>query len=128
MKGVHHFDRGFDGAYWIRGQEGDKPLLKGDLPPRMEVDGAKTRVDPRLANTRLWQFGDPAFVDQSRLGLGGGPLLRAHGADGEPLAGGKSRLRAVFAVGGFFRRARAVGFRRNISWAAMTHRGTTARR
>ena len=53
MKGVHHFDRGFDGAYWIRGQEGDKPLLKGDLPPRMEVAGAKTRVDPHLANTRF---------------------------------------------------------------------------
>ena len=53
MKGIHHFDRGFDGAYWIRGQEGDKPLLKGDLPPRMEVDGAKTRVDPHLANTRF---------------------------------------------------------------------------
>ena len=53
MKGVHHFDRGFDGAYWIRGQEGDKPLLKGDLPPRMEVAGAKTRVDPHLAKTRF---------------------------------------------------------------------------
>ena len=53
MKGVHHFDRGFDGAYWIRGQEGDKPLLKGNLPPRMEVDGAKTRVDPHMANTRF---------------------------------------------------------------------------
>ena len=53
MKGIHHFDRGFDGAYWIRGQEGDKPLLKGNLPPRLEVDGAKTRVDPRMAETRF---------------------------------------------------------------------------
>jgi arylsulfatase A-like enzyme len=54
MKGTHNFDRGFDGAYWIRGQEGDKPLLKGNLPPRVEVpvDG-RTRVDKHLRDTRF---------------------------------------------------------------------------
>ena len=89
MKGVHHFDRGFDGAFWIRGQEGDKPLLKGDLPPRLEVDGAKTRVDPRMAETRFGNLATQHSWTKPRLGLGGGPLLRAHGADGEPLAGGE---------------------------------------
>ena len=49
----HHFDRGFTGACWIRGQEGDRPLLKGNLPPRLRVpvDG-KTRVDPHMRDTK----------------------------------------------------------------------------
>ena len=102
MKGVHHFDRGFDGAYWIRGQEGDKPLLKGNLRPRIEVAWGEDARRSAFGSVAFWQLGNLACVDQPRLGLGGGPLLRAHGADGEPLAGGKSRLRAVFAVGGFF--------------------------
>ena len=53
MKGVHHFDRGFDGSYWIRGQEGDKPLLKGNLPPSQKVAGKKTRVDPHMQKSRF---------------------------------------------------------------------------
>lgn len=49
----HHFDRGFTGAHWIRGQEGDKPLLKGSLDPRQVVPAdEKTRVDERLRNTK----------------------------------------------------------------------------
>jgi len=52
MSGEHFCNRGFTGAYWIRGQEGDKPLLKGNLPPRQKVavDG-KTRVDPQMRST-----------------------------------------------------------------------------
>ena len=53
MKGVHHFDRGFDGVFWIRGQEGDKPLLKGNLPPSQRVVAEKTRVDPAMKKTRF---------------------------------------------------------------------------
>ena len=53
MSRTHHFDRGFDGAYWIRGQEGDTPLLKGDLPPRVTIPSAKTRVDERMRDTRF---------------------------------------------------------------------------
>jgi arylsulfatase A-like enzyme len=53
MKGTHHFDRGFDGAHWIRGQEGDKPLLKGNLPPSQVVPSDKTRVDPHMRKTRF---------------------------------------------------------------------------
>ena len=48
------FNRGFDGAYWIRGQEGDKPLLKGNLEPRVDVPAdARTRVDNNMRNTRF---------------------------------------------------------------------------
>lgn len=53
MKGRHHFDRGFHGSCWIRGQEGDRPLLKGNLPPRIVVPGDKTRVDENMRNTRF---------------------------------------------------------------------------
>ncbi|MBT3343723.1 MAG: sulfatase [Gemmatimonadetes bacterium] len=53
MKGTHHFDRGFDGAHWIRGQEGDKPLLKGNLPPSVVIPNDKTRVDPHMRDTRF---------------------------------------------------------------------------
>ena len=52
MKGANHYDRGFTGAYWIRGQEGDRPLLKGNLAPRLTVPSAKTRVDPAIRNTK----------------------------------------------------------------------------
>ena len=54
MSGEHFFNRGFDGAFWIRGQEGDKPLLKGNLAPRQVVptDG-RTRVDPHMKKTRF---------------------------------------------------------------------------
>lgn len=54
LMGRGHFcERGFDGAHWIRGQEGDKPLLKGNLAPRQVVpsDG-KTRVDPGMRDTK----------------------------------------------------------------------------
>lgn len=54
MSRGHHFDRGFDGAHWIRGQEGDKPLLKGNLAPRLIVPAdEKTRVDERMRHTRF---------------------------------------------------------------------------
>ena len=54
MNRGHHFDRGFDGAHWIRGQEGDKPLLKGNLPPRLVVPvDEKTRVDEHMRHTRF---------------------------------------------------------------------------
>lgn len=54
MSREHFFNRGFDAAYWIRGQEGDKPLLKGDLPPRQAVPAdAKTRVDEHMRHTRF---------------------------------------------------------------------------
>lgn len=54
MSGQHFFNRGFDAAYWIRGQEGDKPLLKGNLPPRQVVpsDG-RTRVNANMKQTRF---------------------------------------------------------------------------
>ena len=52
MSREHFFNRGFDGAYWLRGQEGDKPLLKGRLEPRQVVAAdARTRVDPHMRNT-----------------------------------------------------------------------------
>ena len=53
MKGRHHFDRGFQGSCWIRGQEGDRPLLKGNLPPRHVVPADKTRVDANMRDTRF---------------------------------------------------------------------------
>ena len=54
MSRGHHFDRGFDGAHWIRGQEGDRPLLKGNLPPRLTVPAdARTRVDEHMRGTRF---------------------------------------------------------------------------
>ena len=53
MSGEHFCNRGFDGAYWLRGQEGDKPLLKGNLPPRLSTPADKTRVDPNMKKTRL---------------------------------------------------------------------------
>ncbi len=54
MSRGHHFDRGFDGAHWIRGQEGDKPLLKGKLAPRLTVPADdKTRVDEHMRHTRF---------------------------------------------------------------------------
>ena len=52
MKGANHYDRGFAGAYCIRGQEGDRPLLKGNLEPRLRVSSAKTRVDPYMRDTK----------------------------------------------------------------------------
>ena len=54
LMGRGHFcERGFGGAHWIRGQEGDRPLLKGNLAPRQVVpsDG-KTRVDPNMRDTK----------------------------------------------------------------------------
>jgi len=54
LMGRGHFcERGFSGANWIRGQEGDRPLLKGKLPPRLIVpaDG-KTRVDANMRGTK----------------------------------------------------------------------------
>ncbi len=54
MSRGHHFERGFDAACWIRGQEGDKPLLKGKLPPRQVVPAdEKTRVDEHMRKTRF---------------------------------------------------------------------------
>lgn len=55
LMGRGHFcERGFDGAYWLRGQEGDRPLLKGNLPPRLVVPAdEKTRVDEHLRETRF---------------------------------------------------------------------------
>ncbi len=53
MNRGHHFDRDFTGAHWIRGQEGDRPLLKGNLPPRLVVPAdEKTRVDERMRGTK----------------------------------------------------------------------------
>ena len=54
LMGRGHFcERGFTGAYWIRGQEGDRPLLKGNLPPRQVVPSdAKTRVDEGMRDTK----------------------------------------------------------------------------
>jgi arylsulfatase A-like enzyme len=54
MSREHFFDRGFTAAQWIRGQEGDRPLLKGNLPPRLVVPAdARTRVDPHMRDTRF---------------------------------------------------------------------------
>ena len=54
MSRGHHFERGFDGAHWIRGQEGDRPLLKGNLAPRLTVPAdARTRVDEHMRGTRF---------------------------------------------------------------------------
>ena len=53
MSRGHHFDRDFTGAHWIRGQEGDRPLLKGNLPPRLVVPAdEKTRVDEHMRHTK----------------------------------------------------------------------------
>ncbi|MFH1570786.1 MAG: sulfatase-like hydrolase/transferase [Gemmatimonadota bacterium] len=53
MGRAHQFERGFTGAYWIRGQEGDRPLLKGNLAPRQVVPSdARTRVDPGMRDTK----------------------------------------------------------------------------
>ncbi len=46
MKGTNHFDRGFDGACWLRGQEGDTYLTRHNhLRPVMP--SGKTRQKPR---------------------------------------------------------------------------------
>ncbi|MEC9379255.1 MAG: sulfatase, partial [Candidatus Latescibacterota bacterium] len=52
MSRDHHFDRDFHGAQWIRGQEGDRPLLKGNLPPRHRIPKSKTRVDANMRHTK----------------------------------------------------------------------------
>ena len=53
MSRGHHFDRDFTGAYWIRGQEGDRPLLKGNLPPRLAVPAdSRTRVDEHMKKSK----------------------------------------------------------------------------
>ena len=63
MSRNHFFNRGFDGAYWIRGQEGDRPFLKGNLPPRQTVPSdARTRIDEHMRHTR---FGNLAHDDRS---------------------------------------------------------------
>jgi len=54
MSREHYLNRGFDAAYWIRGQEGDVPLLKGNLPPRLRVPAdEKTRVDEHMRKNRF---------------------------------------------------------------------------
>jgi arylsulfatase A-like enzyme len=60
MKGTNHFDRGFHGAHWVRGQEGDTPLTWMNHPIAEEVPFEKTRQRPivfgaTLANLHAWQ-------------------------------------------------------------------------
>jgi arylsulfatase A-like enzyme len=60
MKGRANFDRGFHGAEWIRGQEGDTPLTWMNHPLTEIVPFEKTRQRPinfgaTLANQHAWQ-------------------------------------------------------------------------
>ena len=127
--------------------EGDPPLRpglrRGVLDPRpggrqaaaegqpAAAPGGGRRQDPRRSahgRDALRQPGDPALVDQSRLGLGGGPLLRAHGAHGEPLAGGEPGAASPSCCGWTSSMPTSPGTRRSISWPATTPPGTPARR
>jgi len=52
MKGANHFDRGFEGACWLRGQEGDTFLTRYNrLHTAMPPD--KTRAQPQRHGYRL---------------------------------------------------------------------------
>jgi arylsulfatase A-like enzyme len=60
MKGTNHFDRGFHGAQWVRGQEGDTPLTWMNHPLTEVVPFEKTRQRPivfgaTLPNLHAWQ-------------------------------------------------------------------------
>jgi arylsulfatase A-like enzyme len=60
MRGEYHFDRGFHGATWIRGQEGDTPMTWMNHPVLEKMPNAKTRHSPKpfggvLANVHAWQ-------------------------------------------------------------------------
>lgn len=60
LRADYHFDRGFHGAYWIRGQEGDTPFTWMNHPIVEKMPSAKTRQHPRpfggvLANVHAWQ-------------------------------------------------------------------------
>jgi arylsulfatase A-like enzyme len=60
MNGTNHFQRGFHGFDWIRGQEGDTPLTWMNHPIREVQPLAKTRQRPTpfgapLVNKHAWQ-------------------------------------------------------------------------
>jgi arylsulfatase A-like enzyme len=60
MRADYNFDRGFHGATWIRGQEGDTPLTWMNRPVVEKMPEAKTRQSPKpfggvLANVHAWQ-------------------------------------------------------------------------
>ncbi len=60
MKATAHFDRGFHGAMWVRGQEGDTPLTWMNDPIQHRTPEEKTRTRPKpfgnvLANVHAWQ-------------------------------------------------------------------------
>jgi arylsulfatase A-like enzyme len=76
MRGSANFDRGFHGAKWIRGQEGDTPMTWMNHPVEERIPDDKTRQRPRLfggtlANVHAWQnhhqwnSGEDRFVAQT---------------------------------------------------------------
>jgi arylsulfatase A-like enzyme len=60
MRGASSFDRGFHGATWVRGQEGDTPMTWMNHPVIERMPNEKTRQRPMpfggvLANVHAWQ-------------------------------------------------------------------------
>jgi len=60
MRADYNFDRGFHGAVWTRGQEGDTPMTWMNHPVVEKMPNAKTRQRPFpfdgvLANVHAWQ-------------------------------------------------------------------------
>ena len=75
MKNEYNFSRGFDGFYWVRGQEGDIPFTGMNYPIPQVMQNDKTRVRPLtfgepLVNlnawtTREWAWEEDTFCAQT---------------------------------------------------------------
>lgn len=76
MRATSNFDRGFHGAEWVRGQEGDTPMTWMNHPIIERMPNEKTRQRPKpfggvLANVHAWQnhhrwhSGEDRFVAQT---------------------------------------------------------------
>ena len=92
MRSTFHFDRGFHGARWIRGQEGDTPMTWMNRPVEEVMPDDKTRQRPRqfggaLANAHAWQnhhqwlSGEDRFVAQT---CGAASLWLEHNYKADP--------------------------------------------